>query len=305
MRVRTITAVLPLLALSVVGTVAGTAEASASASAGPTIEVSPPQMIGSGLTSQEFETTIVNSGGIDRFGVSLRYVFTPVTGSPVRPLAAVLNLEYLSGSGYRKLSYTTDGDRLIASTPARYTVAGGASTTVTLRISTTATSTAPHVDSSTVTLTTEAVDDTSQTFAVDPRPDQITMVEPRAELSGLPARLRVGEPAVVTARFVNSTPLTYALVLPALSLYRLGNENVTVEWWNNGAWQPIGLSNKYHWLYHQYATAAPGETSSDLLRITFRANLATDEQCNLYHMISSAFGTPITAEIHPFTVVPR
>jgi hypothetical protein len=152
-------------------------------------------------------------------------------------------------------------------------------------------------------MTTAALDDRSEPFATDPEPDRITMVEPRTDLRGWPAKFRVGEPTEVTASITNTTPLTYGLTTPSLSLYRRGNEQVTVEVRDGAQWRPVQLFNRYHWLYAaNYPTLKPGEVYTATLRVTFQDDAAVGEEGYVYHMVSTAYDQPITAVILPFTL---
>lgn len=250
---------------------------------------------------------VVNTGGTAHFAVRLRLTVTPVAGSAIRPLADTLNLTYQFGSQYRQLSYETHGDALVATTPNLAGVEADGTATIRLRVSTRPTSAAPHVDEVTVEVSTEALDEYGTPFAADPGPDRMTMVEPRAELSGWPAQLPVGTPAVVTMTLSNTTPLPYLILMPALAMYRSGNDQVTVERLDGQQWTPIaGPSNIYYWWYADgYPSLQPGDTYTATLRITFTDDSAVGEQGFVYHTGYTYFGAPIAADLHPYTIVAR
>ncbi|GIG85418.1 hypothetical protein [Plantactinospora endophytica] len=275
--------------------------------AGPYVDISPPAVVGAGLNPTDLPVQVVNTGGTAHFSMRLRLTVTPVAGSALRPLAATLVLTYQFGSQYRQLGYESRGDTLVATTPDLSGVDADGTATVRLQVSTRPTSSAPHVDDVTVQVTTEALDDHGTTFAADPEPDRMTMVEPRAELTGWPAQLPVGTPAVVTMTLTNTTPLPYLLLRPALAMYRSGNDQVTVERLDGGQWTPVsGPSSSYYWWYADgYPSLQPGQTYTATLRVTFTDESAAGEQSTVHHLGYTYFGVPVTVASQPYTIVAR
>ena len=277
------------------------------ATTGPYVDISPPAVVGAGLNPTDVPVQVVNTGGTAHFATRLRLTVTPVAGSAVRPLASTLVLTYQFGIQYRQLTYETHGDALIATTPNLSGVDADGAATIRLQVSTRPTSSAPHVDDVTVDVATEAIDDNGGTFATDPEPDRMTMVEPRAQLTGWPERLAVGAPAVVTMTLTNTTPFPYAILRPALAMYRSGNDQVVVERLDGQQWTRVaGPSSDYYWWYADgYPSLQPGETYTATLRVTFTDDSTAGEQGFVYHIGYMYSGFPIAVEGHPYTLAAR
>jgi hypothetical protein len=148
------------------------------------------------------------------------------------------------------------------------------------------------------------VDSDSDGFATDRTPDQITLVEPRADITGWPGEIAVGTPAVVTMSLTNTTPLAYSILRPALVLNRTGNDQVLVERLDGGQWTPVpGPSSSYAWWYAEdYPSLQPGESFTATLRLTFTDEAAAGEQGTLYHIGYTIFGNPIAVDSEAYTV---
>ncbi|MDR7275119.1 hypothetical protein [Catenuloplanes atrovinosus] len=278
----------------------------AARAAAPSLDARPPAAVGSGQNSIEFPVTLTGTGGQDR--AYLRLTITPVPGGDVRPLARTLLLTY-DGASRRPLTYTTQGDTLIATTPSLTGVAEGDTVTFQLGIALQPTTTAPHVDAMRVDIRTEALDAQGGVLAADPAPDRVTLFEPRAELIGLPAQVRVGTPFEVTVRTTNTTPLAYNLLLETIYLGRTGDSNrlVTVERRDGARWTTVpGPTDNYFWyVAGNYPSLQPGGVFEARLRMTFTDDAAAGEEPWLYHNVYTIFGTPIATDSRPFTILPR
>jgi hypothetical protein len=276
----------------------------AAAAASPRVTFAPPAVVGAGLAATDVPVEVVNTGGAAQSSVALRLTVTPVAGSALRPLDSTLLLSYQFGAQYRPLTYETQGNTLVATTPALTGVEAGATTTIRLRISARPTSSAPHVDSVTVRVATEALDGDGAVFAADRKPDRIALVEPRADMTGWPGEIEIGQPAVVTVSLTNTTPLPYSILMPGLALYRAGNDRVIVERLDGDQWTPVsGPSNDYYWWYAQeYPSLQPGESYTATLRVTFTDEAAAGEQGTLYNIGYTYFGYPIAVDGEAYTV---
>jgi hypothetical protein len=277
--------------------------APAAAAAGPHVSSAPPAVVGAGLNPTEIPVEVVNTGGAAQWGVALRLTVTPVAGSDLRPLNETLQLTYQFGTQWRELAYEVRGDTLVATTPGLTGVEADATTTIRLRIATRPTTSTPHVDTMTVRVATEALSG-GAVFATDPEPDQIALVEPRADLTGWPGEIVVGKPTVITVSLTNTTPLPYLILNPGLWLNRLGNDKVLVERLDGDQWTPVyGPSNSYYWWYaDRYPSLQPGDSYTAKLRITFTDEAAVGEQGTLYHVGYTYFGSPIAVASEAYTV---
>jgi len=282
----------------------GLPAAPAAAAACPHVSFAPPAVVGAGLTPTDVPVEVINTGGAAQSTVALRLTVTPVAGTALRPLASTLLLSYQFGTQYRPLTYQTQGNTLVATTPALTGVEADATTTIRLRISTQPTSNAPHVDSMTVRVTTEALDTGGAAFATDRKPDRIALVEPRADVTGWPGEIVVGTPTVVKMSLTNTTPLAYSILRPGLMLNRAGNDLVTVERLDGDQWTPVpGPSNGYFWWYADgNPSLQPGESYTATLRITFLDETAAGEQGTLYNIGYTYFGYPFAVDGEAYTV---
>lgn len=278
--------------------------APAAAAAGPVVSFAPPAVVGAGLTSTDLSVEVDNTGGVWQPSVALRLTVTPVAGSDLRPLDSTLQLSYWFGTQIRPLTYQTQGDTLVATTPGLSGVEADATRSIRLRIAARPATDTPHVDSVKVLVATEALDSDGAVFATDPEPDPIDLVEPRAGLTGFPGEIEVGTPAVFTVSLTNTTPLVYAIQNPGVALYRAGNEQVVVERLDGDQWTPVsGPSRNYFWWYADgYPSLQPGESYSATLRITFTDEAAAGQQGTLYHLGYTYFGYPTSVAGVPYTV---
>lgn len=273
----------------------------ATRAAAPAVTFEPPAAVGTG-TAVDVPVTVDNTGGTDQGSLRIRVTVTPLAGT-ARPLDQTLKLSYATGT--RSIALSPSGSSLVGTTAALDPLAAGASAGIQLRITTEPTMYAPHVDEVPVSILVEALGSSGAVFAADGTPDRVALVEPHAEVSGWPGTVRVGVPTVFTATVTNTTPLRYALLRPAVVMYRAGGDQVLLERLDGDTWTPVaGSSSNRVWYYtgDDYPSLEPGASTSTTLRITFTDPATAGEQSYLYLMPYTVVGKPVAAEPVAFTI---